>query len=161
MKKTREILRLASVLLSMSAFGGAWPQLARAEEPTLAPADAQVARAVFARAIVEREPQDVVSGLDAGAEQIFFFTELIGMQGQTVRHRWELGGQVMAEIEFKVGAQRWRVHSSKRFIPGQVGVWTVSVVDETGRVLRSETLGRALAGSPPASPSVPAAPAEE
>jgi hypothetical protein len=80
------------------------------------------------------------------------------MEGRTVRHRWELDGQVMAEVSFQVGAPRWRVHSSKRLLPGQPGSWTVSVVDESGNILRSETLARALASPEPSSPMPPAAP---
>ena len=165
MKKTHALRALAPVLVLVSAFAfvGGWPVAARAEEspgeaPATTPVGVQVARAVFARAIVDREPQDTVSGID-GAEQLYFFTELVGLEGQTVRHRWEYAGHIMAEIPFTVGAQRWRIYSSKRFLPGQMGPWTVSVVDESGRVLRSETLGNALAGNPAS--SAPAAPAED
>jgi hypothetical protein len=164
MKKTHALRSLAPVLVLVSAFLGGAPVATRAEESPGAasasvPAGVQVARAVFARAIVDREPQEVVSGMDASADQVYFFTEILGMQGQTVRHRWEYAGQIMAEIEFKVGAERWRVYSSKRFLPGQTGLWTVSVVDESGRVLRSETLGSAFASSPGTS-TPPAAPDE-
>jgi hypothetical protein len=113
---------------------------------------------VFARAVVEREPQDVVASIDADAQQVFFFTELVGMEGRTVRHRWELDGQVMAEVPFTVGSPRWRVYSSKRLMPGQTGSWTVSVVAESGEILRSEVLGRALATPEPSTPTPPAAP---
>ena len=163
MKRTHALRSLAPVLVLVSAFLGGAPVATRAEESpgaasTTTPAGVQVARAVFARAIVDREPQDVVSGIDGTSEQLYFFTEILGMQGQTVRHRWEYAGQVMAEVEFKVSAQRWRIFSSKRFLPGQTGPWTVSVIDETGRVLRSETLGHAYASAPET--SVPAAPDE-
>jgi hypothetical protein len=151
-----------TVVLVSSILGG-WSVTARAEDPAepaaaAAPADAQVARAVFARAILQREPDGVVSSLDPDAQQIYFFTELVGMEGRTVRHRWELDGQVMAEVSFHVGAPRWRVHSSKRLLPGQPGSWTVSVVDESGNILRSETLSRALASPEPSSSTPPAAP---
>ena len=163
MKKPFALRSLAAVLVLASAFLSGASGAVRAEEspgaaPMTTPEGVQIARAVFARAIVEREPHDIVSGID-GAEQLYFFTEILGMQGQTVRHRWEYAGEIMAEIEFKVSAERWRIYSSKRFLPGQTGPWTVSVVDEAGRVLRSETLGSAFASSPDATP--PAAPDEE
>ncbi len=165
MKKTHALRILAPVLVLVSAFLAGAPVATRAEESPGAasattPAGVQVARAVFARAIVDREPQDVVSGIEGSSEQLYFFTEILGMQGQTVRHRWEYAGQIMAEVEFKVGAQRWRIYSSKRFLPGQTGLWTVSVIDDSGRVLRSETLGTALA-STPATSTPPAAPDEQ
>jgi hypothetical protein len=165
MKKSSALRGLGPVVVLVSAFLGGSPVATRAEEslgaaPASSPAEFQVARAVFARAIVDREPQDIVSTMDGSAEQVYFFTEILGMEGETVRHRWEYGGQVMAEIEFKVGAQRWRVYSSKRFLPGWTGPWTVSVVTSEGRVLRSETLGNALASNP-ADTTLPAAPDEE
>ena len=185
---TRNCVRTIVLPLLVSGFLGGWSVAARAEgsaelapamEPGEAPevapgeapadspvapseaglpAEAQVTRAVFARAIVEREPRDVISSLDADASQMFFFTELLGMEGRTVRHRWELDGQVIAEVPFQVGGPRWRVYSSKSLLPAQPGSWTVSVVDESGSVLRSETLSRALATGEPSSPLPPAAP---
>lgn len=162
MKRPFALRSLPPVLVLVAAFLGGSAGTVRAEESPGAasaatPAGIQVARAVFARAIVGREPQDIVSGIE-GSEQLYFFTELLGMQGQTIRHRWEYAGQIMAEVEFKVGAERWRIYSSKRFLPGQTGLWTASVVDESGRVLRSETLGTALVRTPDATP--PAAPDE-
>jgi hypothetical protein len=164
MKKAHSTRGLAAVLVLAASFLAGSPVAVRAEDSPGAasaatPVGVQVARAIFARAIVDREPQDVVSSID-GSERLYFFTELLGLEGQTVRHRWEYGGEIMAEVEFKVGAQRWRIYSSKRFLPGQTGLWTVSVVDEAGRVLRSETLGTALAGTP-ATSTPPAAPAED
>jgi hypothetical protein len=162
MKQTRKSLGPGLVSLLLSGFLGGWPLAARGEDPSepaaVAPSDTEVARAVFARSIALREPQDVLSSLDPDAQEIFFFSELLGMEGQTVRHRWELDGEVMAEVAFEVGGSRWRVYSSKRLLPGQSGSWTVSVVDGSGKLLRSETLSRALASSEPSSSTPPAAP---
>jgi hypothetical protein len=166
-ENTCATMRLILVPVLVSGAIGAWSATARAEEPAAtapaaapaaAPSGGEVARAVFARSIVQREPQDVVSSLDTDAGQIFFFTELVGMEGRTLRHRWEYDGQVMAEVSFTVGAPRWRYYSSKKLLPGQTGSWTASVVDESGAVLRSETLTRALATPEPTSPTPPAAP---
>jgi hypothetical protein len=165
-KRIRVSTTWVGILVLASACLASWATTGRAEESpgesaAPPPAGAQVARAIFARAIVDREPQDPMSSFDADADKIFFFTELVGLEGQTVRHRWELAGQVVSEVEFKVGAPRWRVYSSKRLVPGQAGTWTVSVVDETGRMLHSETLGTAYADEEPGADSTPpAAPAE-
>jgi hypothetical protein len=80
------------------------------------------------------------------------------MEGRTLRHRWEFDGQVMAEVPIHVSAPRWRAYSSKRLLPGQTGTWTVSVVDDADRVLRSETLGYELATPEADSPTPPASP---
>jgi hypothetical protein len=169
MKKTCKSVRVALVTSLVASLLCGWSATARAQEAaepaagatpsTMTPPTGEVARAVFARSIVAREPQDIVTALDANAEQVFFFTELVGMEGRTIRHRWEFGGQVMAEVPFTVGAPRWRAYSSKRLVPGQAGSWTVMVVDESGQVLRMESLDRALATAEPTSPTPPASPA--
>ena len=110
-----------------------------ASEIQSAPAEAapigELARASFTSQIVEREPVDSIERLSADQPQILFFTELRGLGGQTVTHRWEHGGEVMAEVPFEVGGDRWRVYSSKRLLPGWVGEWSVAVLDSQGRVL--------------------------
>src|SRR4029077_16532555 len=94
----------------------AWPAGGRAGEPA-ADAQSPVVRAVFAKGIAEREPQDVISSLTGGAENVFFFSELRGLEGKTVKHRWEYEGKVMAEVPFVVRADHWRIYSSKRLLP--------------------------------------------
>ncbi len=97
----------------------------------------EVARALFTTRVVEREPVDrvLVAGPDTG--KIYFFTELRGMEGQTVSHRWEYDGKVVATVSFEVGGPRWRVYSSRALSPEQTGRWTVMVVDADGWPLRA------------------------
>jgi len=97
-----------------------------------------VARSVFTSAIEDREPVDEVRALENDATRIFYFTELVGMEGQTVTHRWEHDGQVMAEVPFDVRGARWRVYSSKTLDPSWLGAWRAAVVDAAGRVLASD-----------------------
>ena len=49
-------------------------------------------------------------------------------------------GDVMAEVSFNVGGDRWRVWSSKTLVPEWRGDWNVIVVDEAGNVLHEDTL---------------------
>jgi hypothetical protein len=108
--------------------------------PPLPPVDsASVARAVIAGAIVDREPAAPVDTLAAPDDSVYFFTELVGMQGQTVTHRWSYNGEVMAEVPINVRASRWRAFSMKRFIPAWAGVWTAEVVDAGGNVTVRKT----------------------
>jgi len=109
-------------------------------EPVAPPAQGSVAPAVFTTGVIDREPADAVEQLSADHEQVFFFTELSGMDGQTATHRWEFAGEVVAEVPFDVGGQRWRVYSSKKLQPGWVGTWTVTVVDAAGRELSRSQL---------------------
>lgn len=97
-----------------------------------------IARSAFARAIVDREPVDEIAVVTEN--RVYYFTELQGLEGQTVRHRWIYQGEVMADVEFMVGGPRWRVWSKKSLLPRWSGQWTVSVVDATGAVIQSETV---------------------
>lgn len=97
-----------------------------------------VARATFALQVIDREPVDEVGIISA--DQVYYFTELRGLEGQMVWHRWQHQGEVMADVEFQVGGPHWRVWSKKRLSPRWTGEWTVSVIDERGRVLRSDTI---------------------
>ncbi|MDH3355816.1 MAG: DUF2914 domain-containing protein [Chromatiales bacterium] len=103
-------------------------------------AEGSAARALFAQLIVDREPVDQIVELTNDNSKVYFFTELRGLKGQSVTHRWEYDGKPQAAVTFNVGANRWRVWSSKNLQPGWTGLWTVSVLDEAGNVITEETL---------------------
>ncbi len=98
----------------------------------------RVARASFTSEVVAREPQDSITSLGTERQQIIFFTELHGAQGQTVFHVWERDGTEMARVSFDVGGSRWRVYSTKNLEPSWLGEWTVRVEDADGRELHSD-----------------------
>ena len=98
-------------------------------------AEEGVGRMAFSTEIVDREPVNNVDILSAVNNRIYFFTELIGLNGQTVTHRWVYDGQVVAEVPFNVGSNRWRVWSSKTLVPAWNGDWVVEVVNDNGDVL--------------------------
>jgi len=105
-----------------------------------------VKRAIFTTAIKNREPTNNISKLRNDQQKIYYFTDIRGMQGQKVKHRWIYKGKVMAEVEFKVKGPRWRVYSSKRLERGWLGDWTVSTVDRRGRTLSRNTFSYAQSG---------------
>jgi hypothetical protein len=98
-----------------------------------------VARAVFTTAVADREPSDELSVVPSSMSRVYFFTELLGLEGQRVIHRWEQGGQMRGEVQFDVGGSRWRVWSSKQMLPEWTGEWRVTVLDEAGAELASES----------------------
>jgi hypothetical protein len=102
-------------------------------------ARSHVALARFTTAVENREPVDAVTFLENDATRIYFYTDLRDLSGETIVHRWELGGEVMAEVPFAVGSDRWRVWSSKRLLPAWTGDWTVAVVKGDGEVIASES----------------------
>jgi hypothetical protein len=106
------------------------------ERGTLVP---QVALARFTTAVEDREPVDSVSFLPNEEREVLFYTDLRGLEGSTVLHRWEYAGEVVAEVRFDVHSPRWRVWSSKALQPEWIGDWTASVIGPGGEVLAIET----------------------
>jgi hypothetical protein len=102
--------------------------------------DAYVARAVFTTDVIDREPVDQIVSVDQNATQVMFFTDLRNLQGRTVTHRWEFEGSVISEVQISVKGPRWRAYSVKSLNPGEVGKWTVFVIDESGWPLHASIL---------------------
>lgn len=98
-------------------------------------------RGLYTSGVADREPVDRLQTLPRDGGRVYYYTELRGLDGQTVIHRWEYAGGVVSEIPFQVGAERWRVWSSKELRPGATGAWTVTVVDGSGKELSRETVG--------------------
>ncbi|MBT8132349.1 MAG: DUF2914 domain-containing protein, partial [Gammaproteobacteria bacterium] len=104
--------------------------------------DSRVARGRLTSAVEQREPVDdlgsTIMGSGAAEQQYYFFTELRELAGQRVRHRWIYNDRVVAEVPFNVGeAWRWRVYSSKTFLPSMTGRWHVQVVLEDNSIIYS------------------------
>ena len=140
--------RLALVVLGLVIATPLFAQEAAAPPPAAAPASDKVVRAVFTTAVTNREPADQVTLLKNDVQQVYFYTELKGLEGQAVSHKWEFGGEVKAAVTFDVKAPRWRVWSSKQLDPSWVGEWTVSVVDASGATLAQTKLTYEKAGQP-------------
>ncbi len=123
-----------------------------AEELVSPVPDAKVARAVFTSGIENREPVDELANVSGDLPEVYFFTDLRGLEGRTVTHRWELDGETVAEVSFQIGGPRWRVYSKKTLGPGLKGDWTVVVVDESGWPVDAAMFRY----SPPSAPVAPA-----
>ena len=115
------------------------PAAGRASQSVAAPAG-EVARAAFTSAVKDREPVDEVERVKKGTKEVLFFTELRGMKGQTITHRWIYQGETKAEVTFDVGGPRWRVYSSKDLLPEWTGKWTVEVVNGNDRVVHQDSI---------------------
>jgi len=98
----------------------------------------RVARSAFTQTIIAREPQDQIISLSNDQDAVYYFTEIRGMSGQEITHRWLYNNKVMAEVRFQIGSNRWRVWSKKYLVDGWTGLWTVEVVDQTGTVIHTD-----------------------
>jgi hypothetical protein len=100
----------------------------------------EVSRAIFTISIDNREPVIRVDSIDSSSfNSISFFTELTDLQGKNITHQWTLDDKVMYEKTFNVKGPRWRVWTSKTFIPEWTGTWVVNVLDDDRAVLSSKS----------------------
>ncbi len=142
--------------LIISVLGVAVTNAAAETEPAMARAPVmiagQVTRALFTRQVKDLEPMDTISVLTNDKTRISYFTEIHGMAGQIITHRWEFNGKILLEIRLEVGSSRWRAYSSKTLDPRWLGEWKTSVVDAAGGTLSVNTftyMKKSAAGAAP------------
>jgi ankyrin repeat protein len=99
-----------------------------------------VSRSAFATRMQGPEPGDCREVAFEDEERLHFFTELSGMAGKRIAHEWRFDRELVARTDFDVTGNRWSTHSSRDFSPADVGAWDVSVVTDSGEVLRTERL---------------------
>lgn len=98
-------------------------------------------RAQLTTGIQGREPIDQagpVIRFKEGSKRLYYFTEVKGMQGQTLVHRWEYEGKVIARVPLRIGGNQWRTYSSKNLAPAMAGRWQVVVTDAKGKTLHRD-----------------------
>ncbi|WP_459863177.1 DUF2914 domain-containing protein [Endothiovibrio diazotrophicus] len=138
--------RRAVALLLAAVVGGAAAQEVTQGGSVAPPDDGaeegprHLIRAQFTSAMKGREPVDRIDQIESDRRRVYYFTEFRDLAGRTLAHRWEYQGRLMAEVRQRIDANRWRAWSSKRLLPQWEGEWQVSVVDEEGDVLRTDTL---------------------
>jgi len=120
-----------------AASGGA--EETEAEHIASAITDPRVLRAQLSAGIREKEPtvrlQSPIQVTGRSDRTIYFFSEVRDFGGQTLVHRWEREGRVLATIPFEIRGQRWRVYSRKTITPRMTGRWRVVLADSTGKEL--------------------------
>ncbi len=116
--------------LFLLCFGLTMALSAQVEGSVCEPMSGQIARAMFTTQIDDREPIDRVLILENKFAQLYFFSDLRHLQGQTVKHRWEYEGRVVKEKVFRVQGPRWRVFSFNKLDKSMLGRWTVVITDK-------------------------------
>jgi hypothetical protein len=104
-----------------------------------------VANATFTSDIDAGAPVDYRQAFDTNTPTVYYYTEVLGLHGQTVTHRWKLEGKVMQEVPIAVERSRQAVWSKSTMQPDWTGDWTVEVVNERGDVIQIDN----FAYSPP------------
>ena len=85
--------------------------------------------------------------------------EFVGLSGRRLTHRWEYEDELVAEVPIAIDGPRWRAYSTKNLEAGRLGEWTVSVLDESGNVVRTDSFVYEAAAPAPevVAPATPAA----
>jgi hypothetical protein len=113
--------------------------------PVTAQPTGSVANSTFASDIDDGAPVDYRQAFDTNTPIVYYYTEVLGLHGQTVTHRWKLEGKVMQEVPIAVKRSRQAVWSRSVMRPDWTGNWTVEVVTERGDVIEADN----FAYSPP------------
>jgi hypothetical protein len=106
----------------------------------LAIATPEVLRAQFTTMIKRGDPVNAVNIVDDPHMPVSFFTEVRGMKGRTVTHRWIRGGVVEYEVSFKVKGATWKVWSTQLLPADKPGTWQVETVTDGNKVIRFDRL---------------------
>ncbi len=100
----------------------------------------QVKRFVLTNGIKDREPLAGIEAIrpdsgDNGIVTVYAFSEVSGLQGQTLRYRWLRNGNAVATVKVGVGGSKWRSYSSKYVTSAMQGDWRVELLGTNGEVL--------------------------
>jgi uncharacterized membrane protein len=92
---------------------------------------AQVERSQLTSNVAHSEPvdnlQNTVVGQRDEIKKVYFFTHIVGLNGQQVVHRWLYQGQEKAAVSLTIGSDSWRTYSSKNIPDYWQGQWQVQV----------------------------------
>ena len=97
------------------------------------------ARAIFTTEIKNREPVNDLNSVAITSRTVSFFTELVNLNGKLVTHRWSVHGDVVYTKDFRVGANRWRVWTTKTITPYVDAVVVVQILVD-GQAISQEAV---------------------
>ena len=66
---------------------------------------------------------------DTDTAVVYYYTEVVGLGGQKVTHRWKLEGKVTKEVVLPLKGSRQGVWSMHKMQPDRTGNWMVEVVN--------------------------------
>ncbi|HYW04749.1 MAG TPA: DUF2914 domain-containing protein [Gammaproteobacteria bacterium] len=146
-----------SAMPSAKSAGSAMPSGGTAQQPAAAgngqtaagKPEGRVAHAAITTDIQQRKPQNHLTTVPNSVRKVYYFTDVRGLQGKTITHRWLYQGKTMAAVKFDIGGNRWRTWSSKTMLAGWTGKWTCETVGPNGNVLNTTTFRYTRGGSLP------------
>jgi len=98
----------------------------------------EITRTQFCTQIIDHEPGDSPASINIGLQTLYFFTEILNGESESISHRWFYNDVQIADVVLKIGADRWRTWSTKQVWHLPPGTLKVQVLDATGTVLIEE-----------------------
>ena len=100
-------------------------------------------RALLVTDVHEREPVgeniDSIQVDNRSVTRLFYFTEVKGMEGQSITYRWLYGDKPVFSKTIPVtGNYSWRSYTSKLIPYSMLGNWRVEVLDSHGHLLAKQ-----------------------
>ena len=123
-------------VLSRFAYATAMCAVLAAPAAAQQTAGGSVGTATFTSNVAEGAPVDFRQAFGAETRVVYYYSEILGLQGRSVTHRWKFDGTVMQEVKLPVKRERQAVWSLNHMHPERIGNWTVEVVDPRGKVIR-------------------------
>ena len=98
-----------------------------------------ISRAFLARGLKEKEPDGIIESPvvvnNKSMTKIYYFTEILNMEGEVLYHYWMWDGKIEFEKELKIWGNRWRASTLKMIPFSKTGQWQARVVNEEGDIL--------------------------
>lgn len=128
-----------------------------AGEPSTVPAEAPSGEAVEQAAAPDSSPELEIPDAGVGGRivdleladrrqrfeegsSVFFWTRVVGAEpGTEIRHVWTREGETVGYVPLRIGATHWRTYSRRDLEENATGRWTVTAIDDNGRILARET----------------------
>ncbi len=124
------------MIRAKSSFSFAFALAALLLPSAVLAAEGAVSNATFTSGVSDGTPIDYRQEFFLDTSVVYFYGELLGLQRQTMTHRWSLEGRMMQEVPSDVTSSRHTVWSKALMRPEWTGNWTVEVVDQNGKVLK-------------------------
>ena len=140
--------RFGAMLARFACAMGVWALLFSpvSAQQSMGGADAgAVTNSTFTSGIADGAPVDYRQQFNTDTAVVYYYTEVVGLGGQKVTHRWKLEGKVTKEVVLPLKGSRQGVWSMHKMQPDRTGNWMVEVVNPRGEVIKREN----FAYSPP------------
>ncbi|ARU58862.1 hypothetical protein OLMES_4874 [Oleiphilus messinensis] len=100
--------------------------------------DAQLTHTLNAEKMPEQALGRVIPMGSEGIIRVYLYTDMKGLQGETLIHKWYRDDKLMATVRIPVGGERYKASSSKFIDQYMLGDWRVIVVDEPQKIRYAE-----------------------